>query len=178
MSDKENNLMFKYVDCRTPYRHPETPDEFQNLVSQLIEFNKNDDRVGVFRVAMQLIPEMVWDNSIPAYYLLRIWGDVEPEDLIGPFKTEEERDERAADLFREDSQEKHGLFRMDVKAYGPPDIYPYSGAFSEEARSKVRCSECGTLVEYDGDCVETEKGDYLCFGCDAKRLERENSTYV
>jgi len=41
----------------------------------------------------------------------------------------------------------------------------------------MKCNECGKII-YKTDAVETIDGKILCFGCDAKRLEKENSVGV
>ena len=41
----------------------------------------------------------------------------------------------------------------------------------------IRCDECGITMNKN-DSIETADGRTLCSGCDAKRLEKENSTYV
>ena len=40
----------------------------------------------------------------------------------------------------------------------------------------MKCDECGIKIE-KRDSVETIEGKILCYGCDAKRLEREHSVY-
>ena len=40
---------------------------------------------------------------------------------------------------------------------------------------KIKCDECEIEVEKK-DTVKTVDGKTLCFGCDSKRLEKENST--
>lgn len=64
---------------------------------------------------------------IETYYVLIIYGDIEP-DLIGPFTTEETRDEKAIDLKREYGNE-HGIFPMNIDADGAPTVGAYSGGF-------------------------------------------------
>jgi hypothetical protein len=58
-------------------------------------------------------------------FLLVVWGDVEPE-LLGPFKTQEERDRKAREI-RTDEGDEHGLFPID--AAGKVEVGSYSGGF-------------------------------------------------
>lgn len=62
------------------------------------------------------------------YYLLIIWGDLEPE-LEGPFDTEEDRDIRAK-KFREEEGDEHGLYMLNSE--GEAEVNAYSGEFFEE----------------------------------------------
>jgi len=60
------------------------------------------------------------------YWLIFVWGDVEPE-LHGPFPTELERD-NFAKYVRETEGNRHGFYPMTVTD-GIPDVRSYSGAF-------------------------------------------------
>ncbi len=67
------------------------------------------------------------------YYLIFIWGDVEPH-LHGPYRTEEERDQAAHELRKEEGDE-HGYYPAQVTMVnGRPvlSIDAYSGAFFEQ----------------------------------------------
>jgi hypothetical protein len=58
------------------------------------------------------------------FYLLQIHGDVDPE-LHGPFKTQQERDDKARALRRDDPEKENGLYRVAVwlpAAGEPPDV--------------------------------------------------------
>jgi hypothetical protein len=48
------------------------------------------------------------------YYVLEIWGDVEPV-LHGPFGTGLERDQEAVRLITEDSQRRNGIYALDTE---------------------------------------------------------------
>lgn len=56
------------------------------------------------------------------YYVLFIWGDVDPE-LIGPFKSEAERNAKAKQL-KAKRGDDHGIFRMEEKD-GEVTVGPY-----------------------------------------------------
>ena len=60
-------------------------------------------------------------------YVLEIVDDLEPQ-LHGPYATEEDRDQQAVQLRRQDPGKRNGLFRLNVSAKAAPDVGPYSGA--------------------------------------------------
>ena len=60
------------------------------------------------------------------YYVLMIWGDVEPQ-LHGPFGTSELRDKKAHELYHKESS-THGYYRLEVPRGTPVKIETYSGA--------------------------------------------------
>ena len=63
--------------------------------------------------------------------LYLIFGDIEPE-IIGPFQSEDERDNRALGLRREHGDE-YGIFKLNVDmASGTPSLETYSGGFFTE----------------------------------------------
>jgi hypothetical protein len=64
------------------------------------------------------------------YYIIFIWGDVDPA-LMGPYKTEEERDRIAREIRKEEGEE-HGIYQLDVDKGTEVGLYSYSGAFFEE----------------------------------------------
>lgn len=64
----------------------------------------------------------------PWYYVLIVWEDIEPE-LIGPFQTPEERNERARKLRAEHGPD-HGVY--PVESAGVVTIDSYTGIFFEE----------------------------------------------
>lgn len=63
------------------------------------------------------------------YYVLLIWGDIEPE-LYGPYGTAGERDNQAWTL-RTEHGDKHGIYSLDVSDTGEPSVEAYSGGFFE-----------------------------------------------
>ena len=65
------------------------------------------------------------------FYVLHVVGDVDPE-LLGPFADETERDNKAAELFKETGGED-GVFAMDIDANGIPSVLTYSSTFAEDA---------------------------------------------
>lgn len=62
------------------------------------------------------------------YYVLQIWGDVDPS-LIGPFPSEEARDQMAFQLKMEGGDD-HGIFAIESQSEAR--VFSYSGAFFEE----------------------------------------------
>ena len=131
----ENNLVLRYPKERMIFKHPSSVKEFETLFDIMARFNKEKDYAGVFTTAMQLIPTVV-EEAKSKYYVIKIWEDIEPENPIGPFDTEEQRDEKAKELFREDLNGEHGVFALDVRSDGSIEFGSYSGAFSEEAREE------------------------------------------
>ena len=73
-------------------------------------------------------------NSSPKkFYVLFVEGDIEPS-LLGPYKTQNERDAKARELkINEDgyANDENGIFWMDV-THGVPEVGFYSGGFFEE----------------------------------------------
>jgi len=61
-----------------------------------------------------------------AYYVMVVWNDVEPE-LIGPYVSENVRDEEAKQL-RAFNGNDHGIFALDM-ADGKPSVFSWSAAF-------------------------------------------------
>jgi hypothetical protein len=70
-------------------------------------------------------------NNDQTYYLITIWGDVEPE-LHGPFATEEARDQAALNHRKKQLDDGEdfpdGIYPLDVIG-GKPEISTYSGGF-------------------------------------------------
>jgi predicted RNA-binding Zn-ribbon protein involved in translation (DUF1610 family) len=73
---------------------------------------------------------LAYPETEPVYYLLHVWGDVEPE-ILGPFKTEEERDAKAKALRERESDDPSGLYPLTIKD-ATPEVWAYSGGFFEE----------------------------------------------
>lgn len=67
------------------------------------------------------------------YYVLFIWQDVEPE-LFGPFKTEEERDNKARELraSEENNDLYSGIYPIDASEGSDITVDSYSNGFFEE----------------------------------------------
>lgn len=63
----------------------------------------------------------------PSFYVLEVVDDLEPQ-LHGPYVTEEERDQQAVQLRREDPRKRNGLFWLNVSTAAAPDVGPYCGA--------------------------------------------------
>jgi hypothetical protein len=64
------------------------------------------------------------------YYLLFVWGCVEPE-LVGPFATTEERNSEAQKYHREHG-EQHGYFPVQITKGCQIEIECFSGSFFGE----------------------------------------------
>lgn len=64
------------------------------------------------------------------YYLITIWDNLEPQ-LIGPFPSEEMRDDKAID-FRQEFGKDHGIYPLSIDGPGKPTIETYSGKFFME----------------------------------------------
>lgn len=62
-----------------------------------------------------------------SYYLLFVEDDVNPE-ILGPYPSEELRDDHAFDL-REDIGKNHGVYPLNIDGPGKPTIETYSGKF-------------------------------------------------
>lgn len=69
--------------------------------------------------------EKIHDLEEPKYYVLGIWGDVEPLPLQGPFDTEEERDLKAREMKKNDDVGEGGIYRLNVIG-GIPTVECYS----------------------------------------------------
>ena len=68
------------------------------------------------------------------YYLVFVHDDIEP-DLMGPFPSEELRDDKAIDI-REEFGKDHGIYALDIDGPGKPTIAPYPGKFFMEQKEK------------------------------------------
>jgi hypothetical protein len=65
------------------------------------------------------------------FYLIFVWGDVEPE-LMGPFSSPDARDDEAR-ILREQEGDEHGIFTLTIDDDKPhPEIGTYSGGFFDE----------------------------------------------
>lgn len=63
-----------------------------------------------------------------------IFGDIEPE-IIGPFQSEDERDNKALELRREHGDED-GIYMLNVdNRNGEPSIHTYCGGFFDQETS-------------------------------------------
>jgi hypothetical protein len=61
------------------------------------------------------------------YYVLGIWGDVEPLPLQGPYDTEEERDLKAREMKKNDDTDEGGIYRLNINDNGFITVESYSG---------------------------------------------------
>jgi len=66
------------------------------------------------------------------YYLLQIWGDVEPS-VLGPYRTESERDNNARKLRQTDPDGEHDIFMLDISARRVARVRAYRGGFLQES---------------------------------------------
>lgn len=130
--------------------------------------------------AIEVLNELI----VPKYYVLKVWGDVQPE-LSVPSPTEEMRDSLAKQMKKEDTESEgdnySGFYWLNI-VNGLPEIGPYSGAFFEEeviyhnqykcvcgqewedthtAACNDRCPKCNKEIEpFKSDVVEEEAGSY------------------
>ena len=65
------------------------------------------------------------------YYLLHIWGDVEPA-VLGPYRTEAQRDKKARRLRQDDPEGQHGIFMLDISTRGVPKAQAYQVGFLQK----------------------------------------------
>lgn len=130
--------------------------------------------------AIEVLNELI----VPKYYVLKVWGDVQPE-LSVPSPTEEMRDSLAKQMKKEDTESEgdnySGFYWLNI-VNGLPEIGPYSGAFFGEeviyhnqykcvcgqewedthtAACNDRCPKCNKEIEpFKSDVVEEEAGSY------------------
>ena len=62
------------------------------------------------------------------YYLLPVWGGVEPS-VLGPYRTEAERDRKARSLRKDDPEDAPGIFMLDIPSRGDPRARAYRAGF-------------------------------------------------
>jgi hypothetical protein len=63
------------------------------------------------------------------FYLIYVWGDVEPE-IHGPYETEDERD-IAAGVMRHQNSDDGGIYWLDITPDRTPATGSFSGAYME-----------------------------------------------
>ena len=61
------------------------------------------------------------------YYLVFVYDDIDP-GLIGPFPSEEMRDDKAIEI-REEFGKDHGIYALDIDGPGKPRMDAYPGKF-------------------------------------------------
>ena len=54
----------RYPEMRDIYKHPETKEEFEELLVQMIKANNIGDCTGVFTIAMNLIPRVIETETV------------------------------------------------------------------------------------------------------------------
>jgi hypothetical protein len=64
------------------------------------------------------------------YYVLVVWGDLDPE-VFGPYSSEEERNRQAKALYKEHG-DRNGYYSLDCEADCAPIVGSWSGAFFDE----------------------------------------------
>lgn len=77
-----------------------------------------------------------WEKGYPSEnrrFLLVVWDDVEPE-ILGPFPSEEARDEKARELRREAGPD-HGIYPLSVNDEGTPLVGAYAGIDLDDAKA-------------------------------------------
>lgn len=67
-------------------------------------------------------------------YLYITVGDVEP-DILGPYKSEKERD-KAAQAYKESEGDEDGVFALNINSKGIPSTFAYSAGFLERMDNK------------------------------------------
>jgi hypothetical protein len=87
-----------------------------------------DKRVTCTKCLEKLRKDGIKDNT--KFYVLLIWGDVEPF-LKGPFLTEKLRDDESRRL-KSKHGDKHGIYPMNVDENGVPKIGTYPNIFEED----------------------------------------------
>lgn len=65
------------------------------------------------------------------HYLIHVVFDVSPE-LHGPFPSTALRDQEARRIHEEDPARLDGIFQLDIREDGTPEVNSYSGAFFDE----------------------------------------------
>lgn len=95
------------------------------------------------------------------YYVLVIWDDIEPE-IIGPFKTEICRDDRAID-YKMQYDDAHGIYRC-ISYNGSIKIESYPASFFMKF-----CRFCG--IEHEVVCMHRHQDHFVCDECWDNRLE-------
>ena len=70
------------------------------------------------------------------YYLIRVYGDVEPKVVAGPFSSSETNNGLVEHLKEEPYSEEDSLYLL-VITNRRPSIHPFSISFMEECRRKA-----------------------------------------
>ena len=113
---------------------------------EVVRENYAGEPVDILAAKEKYFPYHMVQPAI-AYYLLFVWGCVQPE-TIGPFDTAGERDKKALEL-REKEGDEHGYYPFELPVSINIDIDTYSGAFFdgedelEEFPMKYKCPKCG-----------------------------------
>jgi len=109
-----NHFVFLTVGAlEKPKRFELLVDSFRKLSQKDKDMKETKDKIAEFD-----------------YYILFIWGDVEPS-IYGPYNTEEERDNDAIRIRKEEGDE-NGIYKLYVEKGSKVEVYPYSGSFFEE----------------------------------------------
>jgi hypothetical protein len=69
------------------------------------------------------------------FYVIEVFGGVEAE-VIGPFDSDEARDEEARRVRAQGGDDEYSAFWLDVDEAGRPSVGSYSGGFFAEDGSK------------------------------------------
>lgn len=71
-------------------------------------------------------------------YLLRIYGDVEPEIVAGPARDEDSlEDALIRHLMDKPYSEKDGLYRLEMDQDGRPEVRAFSSRYMDEMRKRA-----------------------------------------
>ena len=92
----------------------------------------------------------------PKYYVLHIWGDVEPQ-LHGPFDCEADRDSVALSVRASDTDDcPGGVYPIEIDKHGDLQVDTYSGGFFDEVdeedrprADEARCPDCGSSASVE-----------------------------
>ena len=167
--------------------------DFPDVQEEQGRYMKKDEIVGLHvgeEIARmrnrQLVEAIQVLNGLiaPKYFVVKVWGDVEPE-LSQPCTTEEERDQLAKEMKKKDTEEEgddySGIYWLNI-INGVPEIGSYSGIFFEEetiyhnqykcvcghewadthtCACNDRCPVCNKEIEpFRSDILQEDAGEY------------------
>lgn len=70
------------------------------------------------------------------YYIIRVYGDVEPKVVAGPFSPSETDNGLVEYLVKEPYHEGDGLYLLEI-TNGKPSMHSFSAGFMEDCRIKA-----------------------------------------
>lgn len=118
----------KVLAAIAPYVEKGSYIDFQGTPDDIYRYAFNNGKMKRLEGRVTFAPEV-------EYYLVPVWGDIEPETR-GPYDSEEERDRAAREIRAQDIEDngyddRSGLYTLTIKD-GKPEIDGYSGGFFEE----------------------------------------------